>query len=227
MMTMDLKSRISDQQIRDFNENGFVVVENLIDDTELRRLRDLYERFLAGKIDGKIRRHDLGGHAERARKDIENVTHIMWPSDAVRDLPDGLYHRRALAVARQLQGDDMEFDFDMMIDKAPHTNTPTPWHQDASYWPEMPDLRCATCWLALDAATIDNGCMWFIPGAHKLPLRKHWVCPVSSATQCEASEAEAVAVELKPGSCTFHHGGTPHYSRGNTTDTRRRAFIVN
>lgn len=44
---------------------------------------------------------------------------------------------------------------------------------------------------------------------------------------CDASEDEAVAVEIKPGSCVFHHGGTLHYSRGNPTDKRRRAFITN
>jgi ectoine hydroxylase-related dioxygenase (phytanoyl-CoA dioxygenase family) len=44
---------------------------------------------------------------------------------------------------------------------------------------------------------------------------------------CDASESEAVAAEIKPGSCIFHHGGTLHYSRGNSTADRRRAFITN
>jgi ectoine hydroxylase-related dioxygenase (phytanoyl-CoA dioxygenase family) len=44
---------------------------------------------------------------------------------------------------------------------------------------------------------------------------------------CEASEDEGVAMEIQPGSCVFHHGATLHYSRGNSTDKRRRAFITN
>ena len=39
-------------------------------------------------------------------------------------------HQRALAISRMLLGADMTFDFDMLISKLPHTNTPTPWHQD-------------------------------------------------------------------------------------------------
>jgi ectoine hydroxylase-related dioxygenase (phytanoyl-CoA dioxygenase family) len=47
------------------------------------------------------------------------------------------------------------------------------------------------------------------------------------ALQCEASESEGVAIEINPGDCVFHHGGTLHYSRGNSTSIRRRAFITN
>ncbi len=71
----------------------------------------------------------------------------------------------------------MAFDFDMLIHKAPHTNTAVPWHQDQAYWPNAPDKRAVSCWVrmcvprvctevmclqvALDNATVDNGCMWF------------------------------------------------------------------
>lgn len=47
------------------------------------------------------------------------------------------------------------------------------------------------------------------------------------ALECDASESEGVAVELQPGSCTIHHGHTLHYTRGNSTPTPRRAFILN
>jgi ectoine hydroxylase-related dioxygenase (phytanoyl-CoA dioxygenase family) len=119
-------------------------------------------------------------------------------------------------------------DFDMLINKAPYTNTPTPWHQDAAYWIDMPDKRAASCWLALDEATVDNGCMWYVPASHLNPVRPHhFAGKQGGALMCEASEAEGVPVELLAGSCVFHHGGTLHYSRGNTTASQRRAFIVN
>lgn len=219
---------ISPQQIETFNEVGFVVIEDLIDREHVERYRELYDRFIYGDIDAGKNRSDLGGHSERNRAEVENVTQIMWPSDFVPGLLEGVYHQRALSVARLLLGDDMAFDFDMLIDKAPYTNTPTPWHQDASYWIDLPDTRAASCWLALDDATVDNGCMWFIPGSHRLPLRSHRTAGAGGgALECDACEAEAMAVPLRPGSCTFHAGGTLHYSRGNSTDTRRRAFITN
>jgi ectoine hydroxylase-related dioxygenase (phytanoyl-CoA dioxygenase family) len=44
---------------------------------------------------------------------------------------------------------------------------------------------------------------------------------------CDGSEEEGIAIEIKPGSCIFHHGHTLHYSRGNSTTGNRRAFILN
>jgi ectoine hydroxylase-related dioxygenase (phytanoyl-CoA dioxygenase family) len=119
-------------------------------------------------------------------------------------------------------------DFDMLINKAPFTDTPTPWHQDAAYWIDMPDKRAASCWLALDEATVENGCMWYIPASHLKPIRPHrFAGKQGGALTCDASETEGAAVELLAGSCVFHHGMTLHYSRGNTTKSQRRAFIVN
>jgi len=127
-----------------------------------------------------------------------------------------------------LLGEDLELYFDMLIDKAPFTNAPTPWHQDCAYWISMPDTRAVSCWVALDEAIKENGCMWYIPKSHLLPVRPHVPSAKGGgALMCEASEDEAVAIEIKSGSCVFHHGGTLHYSRGNSTDKRRRAFITN
>lgn len=119
----------------------------------------------------------------------------------------------------------MAFDFDMLIYKAPHTNTDVPWHQDQAYWLDMPDKRAVSCWVALDNATIDNGCMWFGPGSHKRTLQKHQpAAPGLHVLMTDFSEAEAVAVPIPAGSCTLHHGATLHHTRGNSTAGDGRLF---
>jgi ectoine hydroxylase-related dioxygenase (phytanoyl-CoA dioxygenase family) len=122
----------------------------------------------------------------------------------------------------------MAFDFDMLINKAPGTNTSTPWHQDAAYWINMPDTRAVSCWLALDDAYVSNGCMWYVPGSHLKEIRlHHYAGKEGGALVCECDESEGVAIEINSGSCVFHHGHTLHYSRGNSTHANRRAFIIN
>jgi phytanoyl-CoA hydroxylase len=214
-------------QIKSFEANGYLVVEDIITEEELEEFRKMYDRFLDGTIDAGKNRTDLGiGLGDN--KKVENITQIMWPSDFVPDVLDMSYHQRALFIARSLQGPDMEMDFDMLINKAPQTNTITPWHQDAAYWINLPDKRAVSSWLALDDSTIDNGCMWYVPGSHLLPLRPHNNAGgKGSALTCEANEAEGVGIELKAGSCVLHHGATLHYSRGNNTMGHRRAFIIN
>ena len=211
-----------------FRRDGYLKVEGLVPADEIARHLAIYDRLLRGEIDAGHRRSDLGGAGPAPGVRGEKITQIMWPSDLVPDLTGSIYYRRALAVARRLLGDDLSYDFDKLIDKAPFTGTTTPWHQDLAYWIDLPDRRAVSSWLALDRATVENGCMWFVPGSHLLPLRRH--VPFGKgggALICDATEAEAVAVPLRPGSCTFHHGGTVHYSRGNRTGGHRRAMIVN
>jgi phytanoyl-CoA hydroxylase len=210
-----------------FERDGYLVVEALLGPDEIAWYRDLYDRLLSGEIDAGVRRGDLGAGAERRMEHVENITQIMWPSDLVEGLGESAAYRRALAVSRDLLGDDVVFDFDMLIDKAPGTDTPTPWHQDIAYWPDLPDRRAASCWVALDRATVDNGCMWFLPGSHREPPRPHRAAGSDGALECAPPASGAVAVPLAPGSCTFHAGATMHYSRGNTTSGHRRALIVN
>ena len=217
--------KISEDKIQFYNINGFVVIEDLISQDEVELYRKIYQNFLSGKIDASQHRSDLSG--ENDNQPVEKITQIMVPSRIFPDLTKMAFHQRSLSIAKQLSGEDMALDFDMLIDKAPFTNSPTPWHQDCAYWIDMPDKRATSCWLALDEVFKENGCMWFIPGSHKKIVRPHYPIIKGGALTCKASESEGVAIQLRPGSCTFHHGQTLHYSRGNSTEKRRRAFITN
>ncbi len=211
-----------------FARDGFVKVDALLQAVEVDRLLALYDRFLDGSIKVGSMRADLGAGSDRKEGVKENITQIMWPSEFVPVLHDTPAYQNALRIARELLGEDMAFDFDMLIDKAPQSGTPTPWHQDCAYWPDLPDKRAASCWIALDEATLDNGCMWFVPGSHEGELRPHHPAGKGGgALECDGSEEEGRPVPLPPGACTFHGGGTLHYSRGNTTTGHRRALILN
>lgn len=209
-----------------FQQNGYLVVEDILTSIELEQYQQWYDQLLDGTINTAGNRADLGiGLGDN--KDLrEKITQIMWPSDFAPFL-EMPYHQRALKIAQELMGNDLAMDFDMMINKAPHTNTPTPWHQDAAYWVDMPDKRAVSCWLALDPATVENGCMWYVPGSHLSPLRPHRSAAKGGALMCDALETEGIHAPLRPGSCVLHHGGTLHYSRGNSTNSNRRALIVN
>jgi phytanoyl-CoA hydroxylase len=225
-----MKTTLNPAQIQFFEKNGYLVIEKLLSNRDVTGYRKLYEDFLSNKVDSQGLRSDLGGHMDtpKLNKATERITQIMRPSLIVKDLAAKALHLKSLDIARQLLGDDMDLDFDMLIDKAPFSNTATPWHQDRAYWISMPDVRAVSCWVALDEAIKENGCMWYVPGSHHLPLRPHVPAGKGGgALQCKGNENEGVYVDLKPGGCVLHHGGTLHYSRGNSTDKRRRAFITN
>lgn len=120
----------------------------MLDSTLLKEYQEVYTRFLSGDIDSSRHRHDLGSHNEPQQTSTENVVQVMWPSDYVEHLAQGPLHQRTAGMAAWLlEGDDIEFDFDMLIAKAPHTNTDIPWHQDEAYWLDLPDKRAVSCWV--------------------------------------------------------------------------------
>ncbi len=214
---------LTEQQHHFFASEGYLVFENLLSSNEVEYYSKLYDSFLSNTIDASRFRSDLSGGGGKTEK----ITQIMVPSKLVPELLLKPIHKRSLQIAKELMGNDIELDFDMLINKAPNTDTPTPWHQDAAYWIDMPDKRAASCWVAIDPAYKENGCMWYTPKSHLKPLLPHTQTGNKGALQCEGSEENSMFIELAPGSCVFHQGGTLHYSRGNSTSDHRRALITN
>jgi len=114
---------------------------------------------------------------------------------------------RALAVAREILGGDLAFDFDMLIDKARARPRRRPGTRTLAYWIDLPDRRAASCWIALDEATVDNGCLWFVPGSHRLPMRPHRSAGRGGgALECDGA-SRGVAVPLPPARARSTTGG--------------------
>ena len=207
-----------------FEENGYLKLINILDPKQIKFYDKVYSDFINNKYNTLGLRSDLSG---QENKNQEYITQIMLPSRILPSLKQKPMHLIGLKIARFLLGNDIILDFDMLINKAPNTNKETPWHQDAAYWIDMPDKRALSIWFSIDKATLDNGCMWYMPKSHLLPLREHNQPINGGALQCKGSEKESVSIPLNPGSCVIHHGKTLHYSRGNSTDNNRRAFILN
>lgn len=220
---MELKN-----SVEDFNTNGFVRIDNLVGEHELSLLRHIYDDFLNNKYDLTGKRGDLSGDTDSGKK-VEKITQIMRPSLVLPSLQQTETYARVLQLARDWMGPDMEVDFDMMIDKAPGTNTITPWHQDAAYWPDMTDKRAVSFWIALDDASKENGCMMYVAGSHLQPMQNHFQPKPNAALQCELpASAEVTMGEIPAGSGIAHHGYTLHAALGNTSaHSHRRALIVN
>lgn len=210
---------------QEFLKNGFTKLDRLISPREVEKIKIIYDKLLSDKKRTEGLRSDLGGKG--TDKDvIEKITQIMRPGLIEPTLLDTPAYQKAKKHAKQLLGEDMELDFDMLINKAPYTDTITPWHQDAAYWIKMPDKRSVSCWIAINDAFENNGCMWFIPkeSDHILP---HFHYTEGGALHCEADINQAQCVQLHAGGCTFHDGLTLHFSKGNSTSLHRRALILN
>ena len=104
-------------------------------------------------------------------------------------------------------------------------------HQDASFLYTEPS-SCIGFWFALEDATIENGCMWAMPGGHRTPLRNWFRRKEGGGTEFVTfsetpySMEGMVPLEVKKGACIVLDGSLPHYSLPNTSGRSRQAYAI-
>lgn len=223
--------RLSESQILSFHLNGFIAVETPIADAEeLAWMRDVYDRLFAaraGRAQGD--QFDLAGSDEEGREAA--LPQILDPAKYAPELRQGKYLQVLAGIARQLFGEEAEVAIAHAIFKPARRAAPTPWHQDEAYWDPALQYRSASIWMPLQEATIENGCLWFVPGSHEWPVLEHR--SIGGDVRVHGLEMvdleptrRAVACPLPAGGFTIHRNRTAHCAGPNSSPIPRRALIL-
>ncbi|MBI5434327.1 MAG: phytanoyl-CoA dioxygenase family protein [Planctomycetes bacterium] len=222
------------EELERFRRDGYVHLEGVLSDDELATIERDYDRFLRREIAVPGKDFcDMSGDYKRT-PDEYSIVNVMLPRRYHPEWQGSLYERRAASIAEQLQGPGLVIDYDQLLAKRPFKEDAVfGWHQDLAYWIVTRDTRTATCWLAVDDSTLENGCLRFVVGSHQEPaLRPHRPASgdreQSHALVCEVDEARDVVrpVPIRRGDITVHGERIAHGSGGNRTAGWRRAYIV-
>ncbi|MDB6095337.1 MAG: hypothetical protein JWM32_2899 [Verrucomicrobia bacterium] len=170
-----------------------------------------------------------GGYEPSPDRLDEMADHIRKFQSYATELPIYDYianhHPRLKALMEAVLGENCRLYSSMALCKPAAIGGEKPWHQDLAYFAVNRFDGMCGLWIALDEATIDNGCMHVIPGGHLAGPRKHYWSKVDcEITTQEVDESKAVAVELKPGGLMIFDGMLPHETPANTSAKRRRAL---
>lgn len=243
-----------------FRRDGVIILEDFVPVEECQRLRsrmlELIDEFDATSVKSvfsaikkdqlgdryfeesgdKIRfffEHDAfdddGNLVQSKENCLNKVGHAMHDLDPVFDAFTRT--RRMAATVRSLQYKDPILLQSMYIFKPPRIGGEVHCHQDSTYLYTDPE-SCVGFWFALEDATIENGCMHFIPGAHKGPLKELQARNSDGEMQyqtlddtpwCEGATAPA---EAKVGTMVMFDGRAPHLSGANLSDISRHAYTV-
>ncbi|MEY2400337.1 MAG: phytanoyl-CoA hydroxylase [Ilumatobacteraceae bacterium] len=225
---------VSDSEKEAFRADGYVHLRGVLSQEETDEIEQVYERFLRREVDvpGKdFNDMTTGEHGTNPAGYA--IVNVMVPRRYLPEWQGNIFERRAAAIAEQLCGEGMVIDFDQLLAKQPgRTDAVFGYHQDQAYWIDTDDRRTATCWLAVDDSTIENGCMQFLPGSNREPVRPHH--PLHE----DRGKSHTLVTELRPGDVmrlvpiargdiTVHSEGVLHGSGGNNSrDSWRRAYIV-
>jgi ectoine hydroxylase-related dioxygenase (phytanoyl-CoA dioxygenase family) len=219
---------LSDAQLAEYRENGYLAVRNAFGKELLERLVATTSRLYAegSRLTRKTQHFDLeASHTPEAPR----IRRIASPTEL-----DDVYLETAFEsvlgdIAADLIGGPVKFYHSKINFKLPRGGAEIGWHQD---WPVFPhtNTNLVAISVPLNASRAGNGCLQTIPGTHKLGPRSHWhegkYLLNCNATMTEEDLRRVVSNELDPGDIVAHHGLSLHGSSQNLSNELRTTYII-
>ncbi|MEL7186535.1 MAG: phytanoyl-CoA dioxygenase family protein [Pseudomonadota bacterium] len=172
---------------------------------------------------------ESGGLRQDKRESLNKIGHAMHDLDPVFDK----FSRTPIlaATVASLGYADPGIIQSMYIFKSAGIGGEVTCHQDSTFIYTEPQ-SCTGFWFAVDDATVENGCMYFIPGGHKMPLKKRNYRQPDGTFVIETIDEtpwpldDAVPAEASAGTLVIFDGRTPHMSGANRSDKSRHAYTL-
>ncbi len=224
---------VTNEQIDQYNEDGFLVVENLLDDAAVEGIRACYERLFRGEFETGITPDEVNWQMETGDPGLTRQICNGWKAD--RDIADVVLREDLGKAIAELGGwPGTRIMIDNVLWK-PQGGRPLGYHQDSAYlsWYAPSDL--ISCWMALDDTSADGGTIEYVRGSHKWehPLPKgefhgpeEYRKYMHIAAESEGVKPEIVYLEVPAGGGAFHHGWAWHGSGYNGAARPRRALVL-
>ena len=224
---------LTNQQEMDFEEEGFLVVENLFDESTVDELRDRFDRLFRGDFETGISPDEVNWQEATGDPSLTRQICNGWRAD--RTIARAVTRQdigKAIATLGKWPGARV------MIDNViwkPSQTRELAYHQDNAYLAWYTPSELLSCWIALDDTSRDGGTLEFIRGSHRWHHSKpegEFHAPedykkyMQIAAEKEGVEPEIVYVEVPKGGGSFHHGWTWHGSGFNYSNNPRRSLVV-
>ena len=228
---------LTHEQKRKFKEEGYIVIHNLIGGEDLIELDKMTDLLFNGELHPETSYHgqlpeEFYTFWEPGKKDQKDIPRkyrirlMAWMFFHHPYFRDIACHPAIHSVVSQLLNSAVKFFSDSIFMKPPKHGIAAALHQDTSFWPKL-EPRALNFWMAVDRATIENGCLHLIPGTQKVD-RPHKKDPVQGNILPDdlVDIRQQIPIELEPGSAIFFDSGLAHRSYPNHSEYSRRAYAA-
>ncbi len=223
---------LSDEQVEFFNKNGYLSNVKMLNKRQVGKLRDELEQIRNPQHPGHHLFYEFSSNESANPNTV--LFHSLGHWRITPGFHDVLWNPAFVVAASQLLGDvPVRFWHDQLFCKPAHHGGVVAWHQDYSYWTRTKSMQHLTCWVGLDDASIENGCVQYIPGSHRWGLLEKPELAgdmdglMDFIQEKHKNEFHPVPAEMKMGYGTFHHPLTVHGSYENKSSRSRRAYVLN
>ncbi len=222
---------LSAEQVQHYQDLGYVAGARILTDAQCDALCE----ELAGLADpGHPGNHLFYEYNSNESADPNTVLfHALGAWRVSPGFHDILWNPSFTRPASDLLGGSVRFWHDQLFCKPAKHGGVVAWHQDYSYWTRTQPMQHLTCWIGLDDADEENGCLYYVPGSHTWPLLPITglagdMDAIQSVLSDEQKEAfKPIPIRLKRGQCAFHHPLLVHGSYDNKSPRSRRAVVLN
>jgi ectoine hydroxylase-related dioxygenase (phytanoyl-CoA dioxygenase family) len=219
---------LTDEQIAEYQDTGFLTLRNIFDAALLRRLTAATDHLWAegSKLQAKTAHVDLD---PAHRPDNPRIRRISSPTELDDVFIEVAFHSVLGDIAADLVGGPVKFYHSKINFKLPDGGAEIGWHQDWSVFPHT-NANLVALSVPLNPSRTGNGCLQTIPGSHRQGPRSHWTNG-KYVLNCNESmrEADFAIVrdsELDPGDIVAHHGLVVHGSSVNLSTAMRTTYII-
>ncbi len=204
-----------------YAERGYAILQDLLSPEEVDAVNEEALRVCRGER-GAIEGAGAAAPGETDDQVLRRYLCIHMPHKISAVMLDVMRHPKAAGVLTRVIGPDVKAMQSMLFIKA-EGKPGQAWHQDEFFIPTR-DRSLTAIWIALDDATVENGCLWAIPGSHRpgviYPDREHddvrFDCTVE-AYEFPYRDEDAVPLEIPRGSAVLFNGYLLHRSLPNTS----------
>jgi phytanoyl-CoA hydroxylase len=207
-----------------FDRDGYVHIKGFMSPQEVKDLNRNLDRYIAEVLPG------LGPDAAfyEVKGQADSLMRLQGMCDNDAYFKELYYSQPFINLGELLLGDSLVGKNMQWFNKPAHLGRETPPHQDGFYFMLEPN-EAITLWLAQDHIDTGNGCVRYLPGSHRDPMRPHGRTDVlgfsQGITDYTAADREAeIPVCTEPGDLIAHHCLTVHRADANTTPAPRRAL---
>lgn len=222
--------KLTKDQIVHYQQDGFIIVENILSKADLERLRIRTHQIASGEINFPQEQIEFEPGAKGNERTLECIRKINRAANIDPVFASHARNSVILDIVECLLGPNIKLFGDQFFIKPPGGIEKT-YHQDSPYFKIEP-MALVTAWTALDDVTIENGCLRVIPGSHNEGPRDHSEAWMVRGRQDMKIPDRAIdlskerSITLKSGSCSFHHSLLLHRSGPNKTQDFRRGYAT-